>query len=90
MVVVAHHLKLVRKDMHLPVDSPAVVVVLGQVHGQVDRLAQAEPRLRVAMVSRMAPMETFRLVAVVVVQAVRVPLDRVAQVAQVAQELQVP
>jgi hypothetical protein len=88
--VVAHHLKLVRKDMHPPVDLPVVVVVLGHLHGQVDRPAQAEPRLRAAMVSRIAPMETFRLVAVVVVQAVRVPLDRVAQVEQVEQELQVP
>jgi hypothetical protein len=42
------------------------------------------------MVSHMAPMETFRLVAVVVAQAVRVPLDRVAQAAAVGLELQVP
>jgi hypothetical protein len=79
--VVARHLKLVRKDMRLPADLPVVVVVLGHRHHQLDRLAQAEPRLRVAMLSRIAPMETFRLVAVAVVQAVRVLPHQVAQVA---------
>ena len=79
--VVARHLKLVRKDMRLPADLPVVVVVLGHRHHQLDRLAQVEPRLRVAMLSRIAPMKTFRLVAVAVVQAVRVLPHQVAQVA---------
>jgi hypothetical protein len=67
--------------LHLPVDLPVVVVVLGHRHHQLDRLAQAEPRLRVAMLSRIAPMKTCRLVAVAVVQAVRVLPHQVAQVA---------
>jgi hypothetical protein len=79
--VVARHLKLVRKDMRLLVDLPVVVVVLGHLHGQVDPPAQAEPRLRAAMLSRIAPMKTFKLVAVAVVQAVQVLPHQVAQVA---------
>ena len=79
--VVARHLKLVRKDMRLPVDLPVVAVVLGHRHHQLDQLAQAEPRSRVAMLSRIAPMKTFKLVAVAVVQAVQVLPHQVAQVA---------
>jgi hypothetical protein len=67
--------------LHLPVDLPVVAVVLGHRHHQLDQLAQAEPRSRVAMLSRIAPMETFKLVAVAVVQAVQVLPHQVAQVA---------
>jgi hypothetical protein len=91
-VVVVDHpsLRAVAIVLDLQPDLPVVVVVLGHLHGQVDRPARAELHLRVAMVSHIAPMETFRLLAVVVAQAVRVPLDRVAQAAVVELELQVP
>ena len=79
--VVDHLLKLVRKDMRLPADLLVVVVVLGHGHHQLDQLAQAEPRSRVAMLSRIAPMKTFKLVAVAVVQAVQVLPHQVEQVA---------
>jgi hypothetical protein len=74
--------------MHQLLDTRVEVEVPGHLHGQVDRPALAELRTRAAMVSHIAPMKTFSPLAVVVAQAVRVPLDWWAQVAEVEQEFQ--
>jgi hypothetical protein len=87
---VAHHLKLVRKDMHLPVDLLVVAVEHGLPTHQVVPLELVVHLLKVATHTVMGKMVSPTPQVVAVVQAEQVLRRCTTTAVQVELELQVP